>query len=292
MICSARFCEDSSLKIDREHVRNTFQNYTDAYDAKDPKIALKIAHTYRVAGMCDTIAHSAKAMTTEDIDIAWLSGMLHDVGRFEQIRRYGTFSDADSVDHATLGADLLFGGPLAEEGQLGPSVHGPGQMIRDYIADNSEDKLLETAVRQHSLYRIDSNLDERTKMFCTFLRDADKIDIYRVNVETPMTDIYNCTEEELMTCDITPEVMQCVMEHHTVLRSLKKTPLDNLVGHMCLAFELVWPVSYDLLKRQGWLDEMIGIGMRTRNDAARYKMVRAAREVEVFIDSKVEEKNA
>ena len=34
--------------------------------------------------------------------------MLHDIGRFEQIRRFGTFNDAQSVDHAEFGADLLF----------------------------------------------------------------------------------------------------------------------------------------------------------------------------------------
>ena len=34
--------------------------------------------------------------------------MLHDIGRFEQIRRFGTFNDVQSVDHAEFGADLLF----------------------------------------------------------------------------------------------------------------------------------------------------------------------------------------
>ena len=34
--------------------------------------------------------------------------MLHDIGRFEQIKRYGTFNDSKSVDHGEFGADLLF----------------------------------------------------------------------------------------------------------------------------------------------------------------------------------------
>ena len=41
-------------------------------------------------------------MDAADVDLAWLLGMLHDVGRFEQLRRYGTFIDADSTDHAQL----------------------------------------------------------------------------------------------------------------------------------------------------------------------------------------------
>ena len=40
--------------------------------------------------------------------MAWLIGILHDVGRFEQIRRFGTFSDADSIDHAHYAVNILF----------------------------------------------------------------------------------------------------------------------------------------------------------------------------------------
>ena len=44
------------MKIERERVRETFREYTDAYDATDEKIKLKIDHTYRVAELCERIA--------------------------------------------------------------------------------------------------------------------------------------------------------------------------------------------------------------------------------------------
>ena len=47
-------------------------------------------------------------MSKEDIDLAWLTGLLHDIGRFEQVRRYGTFNDAKSIDHGKLGVEILF----------------------------------------------------------------------------------------------------------------------------------------------------------------------------------------
>ena len=131
------------MKIERERVRETFREYTDAYDATDEKIKLKIDHTYRVAELCERIA-KAEQMEKTEVDLAWLLGMLHDVGRFEQLRRYGTFSDADSIDHAALGADILFGGVLRE---------GEG-LIRTYVDDAAEDEVIETAIRVHSAYRI------------------------------------------------------------------------------------------------------------------------------------------
>lgn len=42
-----------NMIIDRERVKNTFAEYTSGYNATDPKIKLKIDHTYRVAELCE-----------------------------------------------------------------------------------------------------------------------------------------------------------------------------------------------------------------------------------------------
>ena len=155
------------MSLDRSRALQAFAEYAARYNAADPKIKLKIDHTYRVAALCDRIAASL-SLSRADIDLAWLCGLLHDVGRFEQLRQYGTFNDAQSIDHAAMSARVLF-----EEGH-----------IRDYLADDREDELLRTAVAWHSAYRLPGELDDRTRQFCQILRDADKVDILRVNVES------------------------------------------------------------------------------------------------------------
>ncbi len=94
--------------IDRTRAARAFKTYTDAYDATNPRIALKIEHTYHVAEACDAVAREQN-WSTEDIDLAWLCGLLHDMGRFEQLRRWDTFKDAESMSHAALGVEVLFG---------------------------------------------------------------------------------------------------------------------------------------------------------------------------------------
>ena len=84
-----------------------FQDYTGHYNPDDPMIRHKIVHTLSVAGLSEKIAESL-GLDAEDVDFAWFLGLLHDIGRFEQVRRYGTFVDSQSVDHADFGADLLF----------------------------------------------------------------------------------------------------------------------------------------------------------------------------------------
>lgn len=245
------------MTIERDRVRNVFKNYTDDYDTSDEKVKLKIAHTYRVAELCERIAVSL-GMRGEEVDLAWLLGMLHDVGRFEQLRRYGTFIDAESIDHAALGADILF-----KDGA-----------IRDYVSDAVEDVLIEDAVRVHSAYRVPEELLERTKIFSYILRDADKIDILRVNVEVPLEEIYNTTTEELRHALVTETVMESFFEHHAVLRSLKRTPVDHVVGHCSLVFELVYPESLRIVREQGYLKRLMDFWTENEETAAQFTKLR------------------
>lgn len=79
------------MKIDRSKVLRAFSDYVEAYDSCNQRITLKIEHSKRVAGLCERIAES-NGLKQDDLDLAWTIGLLHDMGRFEQLRRWGTFS--------------------------------------------------------------------------------------------------------------------------------------------------------------------------------------------------------
>lgn len=252
------------MTFDRQSVKETFAAYTRGYDPEDPKIALKIAHTYRVADNCEKIARSI-GLPDEDIELAWLSGMLHDVGRFEQVKRYNTFIDSESVDHAEFGADLLF---------------GKDRLIDGYTSDRSCDELLEKVIRQHNKYRMSKMVEGQTLVFCNILRDADKVDILRVNVETPMEEIYNVTEEVLLTSGVSEKVMEQVREHHAVNRDVMVSPAEHLIGHIALAFELVYPKSWEIAKEQGYIYKMFEFP--TRNESTKRALSETRQELEKF----------
>ena len=71
-------------KEQKEQISRAFSQYAEGYDMTDPKIRLKAEHTYKVAALAQRIA---EAVDPENAGMAWLSGMLHDIGRFEQVRR-------------------------------------------------------------------------------------------------------------------------------------------------------------------------------------------------------------
>ena len=109
--------------MNRELIKNTFREYVKDYNAEDPKIALKIAHTFRVADISEKIAKTI-GLNDDDIDVSWAIGMLHDIGRFEQIRRYNTFNDSKSVNHASFGVSLLFDEGLIERFEIDEDILG------------------------------------------------------------------------------------------------------------------------------------------------------------------------
>ena len=145
----------------RESCLDAFNSYVDRYDVSVERIALKVEHTYEVAGLCDEIA-LGEGLPPADVDLAWLCGLLHDIGRFEQLCQWGTFSDADSCSHAALGI----------------------QVLKDEMASFTNDPewvhIIERAVALHSDFRLPSGLSARELLFCAITRDADKVDILRV----------------------------------------------------------------------------------------------------------------
>lgn len=226
--------------MNQKKLIQAFEEYTSNYDMKNPNIYLKYIHTGKVAENCECIARSL-GLSEEDCSLAWEIGMLHDIGRFEQLRRFHTYNDAISIDHAQFGADLLF-----KEG-----------LIEKFDPDGNQNDLLEKAVRYHSLYRIPEGLTEREMMFCQIIRDADKVDIYRANYETGVHVVYQVTEAELRNSEITPEVYAVFLEERAVPRAIKKTVADNLVGHIALSFELVYPKSRELADQQGFMWKLL-----------------------------------
>ena len=226
--------------IKRDYIRHVFDQYVSEFDAGDPKIKLKAEHTYRVAELAGQIAADAGL----DEDLAWLSGMLHDIGRFEQVRRYATFKDAASIDHAAFGADMLFREGFIDRFQLD--------------LNKREMMILEHSIRYHSMYRLPEDLPEQERQYCDVLRDADKLDIFRAHCENSFEDIYNVTTEELYSSEINDEVKACFRNRTAVLKMWKKTPADYVASLPCLVFELVYPISRKLAFTQGYLERILG----------------------------------
>lgn len=260
--------------IHRAEVEKSFRDYTTAYNLNEAKVKLKVNHTFRVAALSDVITDSL-GMTGYDKDLAWLLGMLHDIGRFEQVRSYHTLRDALSINHAELSADILFrDGLIRNFINAGPDCPPSG----DYL-------LIEKVIRLHNVFRLPDDLTERELRFATILRDADKLDIVRVNVETPRSEIYNVQEDIFLDSEITGEVYEAILQRQNLFRNMMKTPADLMLGHVSFVFGLVYPVSVRLMKEQGYLETVLQFP--SRNAKTRKQFAEIRRVVHEYMEERI-----
>ena len=224
--------------MNRERALRAFNDYVEGYDLADISVSLKVAHSYRVAHLAERIAVSVLPQQPNCSDFAWLLGLLHDIGRFEQVTRYGTFKDALSVDHAELGADILF-----RDGLFDTFISREESHEMRAIA--------EAAIRLHNKLKIPDDLDFQTRTYAKILRDADKVDIFRVLTEPPYD------ERNFAGLTVRDEVMRCVKEHRCVPRVAQYNELEALISQCCMAFELEYPESRAIVIEQGYLAKLL-----------------------------------
>lgn len=140
-----------------------YSAYVDTYRGEDGKLPammqLKLTHTKMVVDAAKRIAvgENFDARTAAAAEAA---ALLHDTGRYEQLKVYNTFRDSDSVDHAVFSHQIV-----KEKGWL------------DGWAD--KDAIL-AAVLYHNRREIPAGLDPLTDDVSKTVRDADKLDIFRV----------------------------------------------------------------------------------------------------------------
>ena len=142
-----------------------FDSYVEPYLDTDEEgvgnIRLKIEHTGKVCEAMSLLTEG-ESLSPEESRIASAVALLHDVGRFPQYRRWRTFRDDDSDNHARLAVEVI-----RKEKLL-------GSMERE------EQLLIEEAVRCHNMLKTPRRVKSPTRLFINLIRDADKIDIWRV----------------------------------------------------------------------------------------------------------------
>lgn len=212
-----------------EEAKKIFKKYVDKYDFDNDKVELKYEHSLRVSKLCREIAEHLN-LSKEDIEIAEMIGLLHDFGRFEQIKIYDTFDDRISVDHAVLGVQLLeeFG-------------------IDKFIEDEEIQKLVKKAILLHNKTFIEDNLTEREILFAKIIRDADKIDIYYI-----WTNLEVKTVNAKVNHKIYHRLIKCKIDYEE-----RKNDLDFYLLLMGLVYDINFEWSYKYLDDKKYINIFI-----------------------------------
>ncbi len=239
--------------IDLENAKKEFKKYISNYDLKNPAIERKVGHSYRVAEISKRIAKSLN-LSAEEIEVATLIGILHDIGRFEQQTKYRTYDDMSSIDHGKLGVEIL------EENDY----------IRKYIKDARYDNIIKTSIYNHNKYEIERELDEKTLTFCKIIRDSDKMDILYEAVEIYWKDNIKVKE------GITEKVLKDFKFGSQILNQDKITQLDKAIAIISYIYDINYVESFKMIKEKNYINKIMNkFEIKNKNVKEQFEEVRS-----------------
>lgn len=250
--------------IDLENAKKEFKKYVSNYDINNEKINKKIEHSYRVANISKKISKSLK-LNNEDIEVATLIGLLHDIGRFEQQTKYKTFKDADSVDHGKLGREIL----------------SNNSYIRKYIEDNKYDDIIKIAIYNHNKYSIKIGLNPKILMFCKIIRDSDKLDIFYEAVEIFWKEKEYCKET------ISKEVLKDFKKERQILNQDKKTQLDKAIAIISFIYDINYTESFKIIKENEYINKIID-KFKIENEKVKEQFEEIRKIANKYIENKIQ----
>jgi hypothetical protein len=158
----------------------------------------------------------------EDVILAKTIGLLHDLGRFEQLKLYNSFDD-DLYDHANCACDYLF----------------KNNHIRDFIKDDKYDSIINEAIFNHSKISIRDGLNDRELLFSKMIRDMDKLDIYfQVGYE------YNQEFKEKPT----KRVLDDFYDGKSIEYSLKSNKSDSVITMLAFLNDINFKETFEMLE--------------------------------------------
>ena len=226
--------------IDIEKAEKAFQEYVKHYNPKEEKIKIKIGHIQRVEKQSEWIATSL-GLDEENILLAKLIGLLHDIGRFEQVRRFHTFLDKESVNHAEEGIRVLF-----EQG-----------LIREFVKDPQYDGIIRKAIENHNKLQIEENLNEKELLHAKIIRDADKVDIYPTILATGLQDNIAFSNRDTAKETITPTVFEKFMRQEPISYGEIQTNIDHMIIWVTYIYDINFDVTLQKIKEENYVSRIL-----------------------------------
>lgn len=233
------------IKADLEFFRQWFSGFCKSFytaDIGDQKhILLKEQHTFKV---CENMIAIVKGLSLNDGHLmpAETVALFHDVGRFPQYARYKTFRDGISVNHGLLGAETLIEHKVLQN--LPPE----------------EQELVIESVKFHNAFSVPKKEREDINLFIKLIRDADKLDIWRVfldHFEGPPETMADAITLGLPdTPEYSREVLSHIFKKETAPHLQVRTVNDFKLLQLSWVFDLNFKPTFELLSERGYIDRL------------------------------------
>ena len=226
--------------IDLEKCKKEFLKYTEKFDFEKEGIKRKQLHSLRVMEECKKVAKALK-LNKEEIELAELIGLLHDIGRFEQYNRENEQCNEMLLDHANLGVEILV----------------KDDYIKKYIDDKYYIPIILKAIKNHNKLEIEGVLNEEELLYAKIIRDADKLDIFYEGVE-----IYWNTKKEkenIENSKISSKIEVQLKNEKQVkkLGNERNDTVDSLLMLLSYLYDINFRETLEIIDKENYVNKIL-----------------------------------
>jgi len=233
----------------KQEVYNSIETWFNSYVAGfeneieeiKSNINLKRNHSFRVANLIKELGEES-GLDESDVILAQISALLHDVGRFEQLTKFGTFSDTEEINHIQLGISTITENNILSE-----------------LTEEETNVVIES-IRNHNESLIPKSIDPKLLPFVQILRDADKIDILHVVSDYYLNNKQGSNKRLEMELSDKPEISkklyQSIIDEKYVDFKDVLTLNDLKLYQMSLIFDLKYKKSFKIVSEKTYLKQI------------------------------------
>jgi len=260
--------------MDNEHIaqfRSWFTRFVQEHNAGNEQdqrnIRLKEEHT---AGVCANAMRIAAGIGLDPhaTALAGTIALFHDVGRFPQYVRYRTFDDSRSVNHAVLGAKVLL----------------ERNVLRDL--PKRERSLVVRAVALHNVFILPPRLDSEVGLHAKIVRDADKLDIWRVFIELSGRNAADWPSAAGLglpdSREFSPDVLASLERREMVLLTRLRTLNDFRLLQLAWIYDLNFAPSLRMVLERSVIERLTAMIPQT------YEIVRAVSSLQSYVNERLD----
>lgn len=228
-------------------IKNWFGVYVKTFSRNNgdlhPLLQLKVEHSKRVAMDGKRLAEDF-GWSHADMNVVEILGLLHDIGRFSQFAEFGTFHDGKTVNHGERGWDIIRQSDVLSS-----------------LNDREQERILH-GVRYHNSKAIPDRLDGDSLPFVKLIRDADKLDIFRVVYDAVEHDGFQELSEMLpqvaLDGPMNPQVVRDLQKHRSCSWENVKSLADLLLMQLSWVYDVNYAPTFQRIAERNIISKIAG----------------------------------
>jgi len=213
-------------------IMKIFEQYVRKYDMNNVNIKARYFHSLKVMEIAKDLASGLGIFSEEEIAVCELIGLFHEIGNFSKTPNFHIDEDDDDTYEKTI--NILFNKKL----------------IREISNETKYDDIIKMALFAYDKNGFPNGIDDKTKHICAIIKDAHRIDSFRLFVNYPYVDTrINCYPNSIVYDDF--------KKFKTISSKMSENSSDSVLALLSNMYSFNYKYSYYLLKQNNYIAKIL-----------------------------------